>query len=295
MTTKLTKLDAWARELIVDPLSKQPLAEGDGHDCLLSPYGREYPIVDGILDLRLLNNETTQDQRLWREGQRQYEKAAHAHQTLDPLEDPAERDSIRSIYDDIPVEGDCLDVGGHQGRLRAFLDSDQRYISCDPFVQVFQGIEDCPNLLKAYPFLLEPVNFVCCDAEFLPFRSCSFETVHMRSVIDHFLNPELALNEAYRVLKTGGNLIAGLFVEGGKTGRVGAKHRVKELTKAMLFLVGIKRFQDHHIWHPTYDQLVKLISDCGFEISKVRWQEGCQNGVCYIKCTKRSGVVKRCS
>ncbi len=289
----LTKLDPWARELIVDPLSKEPLTEGAAGDCLMSAYGRQYPIVDGIFDLRVLNNETTRDQRLWKEGQRAYENAARAAQSLDPPVDPVELDAMRRIYNDIPVEGDCLDVGGHQGRLRAFLAPDQRYISCDPFREVFHGVEHCPHLLKTYPFLLEPVNFVCCDAEFLPFRSCCFQTVHMRSVVDHFLNPELAFHEAYRVLRSGGSLIVGLFVEGGRTGQIGAMRRAKELAKAALPLVGVKRFEDHHIWHPTYDQLTRLVSDCGFEISSVRWQEGYAGGVCYIKGTKRLGVAKQ--
>lgn len=290
---RLVKLDPWARELIVDPLSKQPLIQEDNSGHLVAPYGRRYPVVDGIFDLRLLNNETTGDQRLWREGQRHYEEASRAVRKVDPQENQAELNSVRHVYEEIPVEGDCLDVGGHQGRLRAFLAPNQGYISCDPFLRVFEGIEECSNLLTTYPFLLEPVNFVCCDAEFLPFRSCCFQTVHMRSVVDHFLSPEMAFGEAYRVLQADGNLIVGLFVEGGKTGHMSVVRRLKESVKSVLPALGIKRFRDHHTWHPTYERLVTLLSDCGFRIAKVHWQQGYEDTVCYLKCVKCNGVVRR--
>ena len=106
--------------------------------------------------------------------------------------------------------------GGHQGRLRAFLSPGQEYLSCDPFISVFDSIKKSKNLVKVYPFLLSPVNFICCHAEYLPFRSLAFDTVHMRSVIDHFLSPEIAMREAFRVMSHDGQLIVGLYVRGGR-------------------------------------------------------------------------------
>ena len=41
----------------------------------------------------------------------------------------------------------------------------------------------------------------------------------MRSVLDHFHSPDLALFEAARVLKRNGKLVIGLYVDGGKSGR----------------------------------------------------------------------------
>jgi ubiquinone/menaquinone biosynthesis C-methylase UbiE len=143
--------------------------------------------------------------------------------------------------------------------------------------------------------MLEPVNFVCCDAEFLPFRSAFFQTVHMRSVIDHFLSPELALNEAYRVLRTDGALIVGLFVHGGKRGKPDIKSIAKELVRETLIAAGIKRFKDYHVWHPTYKELTDLISDCGFKIEKVHWQKGYNDTVCYVRARKCSGLTRRSS
>lgn len=293
MTVNPIKVDNLVKEILVDPLSKEPLAINKEETFLCSSYGRKYPIKDEIFDLRLLNNDTTKDQKVWKEGQRQYERWSSRLASQDKKQDYfVEIEGVREVYNDIIVEGNCLDVGGHQGRLRQFLSPGQYYIVCDPFFHGFDNLDIQPNLLQAYPFLLEPVNFVCCDAEFLPFKSGSFQTVHMRSVIDHFLSPELALNEAYRVLKTDGFLIVGLTVHGGKNGKSDIKNLAKEFVRKMLVAAGMKRFKDYHVWHPTYKELTGLISDCGFEIEKVHWQKGYNDTVCYIRARKRSFLTR---
>lgn len=293
MAVEFIKLDNWCKEIIVDPLSKEPLSIGIDDKFLLSPYGRKYPIVNGIFDLRLLNNETTKDQKRWKEGQIEYENWSQKTGKKDQQDYFAEIDGVKEIYQEIPVEGCCLDVGGHQGRLRHFIAPNQKYISCDPFMNVFSGIDTQHNLIKAYQCLLRPVNFVCCDAEFLPFRSCSFQTVHMRSVIDHFLNPELALNEAYRVLDSNGNLIIGLCTHGGKRGRQDIKACTKDYSKVILSAFGFNKFKDHHVWHPTYNQLTELIANCGFGIDKVHWQKGFNDTVVYIRAKKSEGLKRK--
>ena len=295
MINKFIKLDKWAKELIVDPLSKGPLNMSDDNNYLLSPYGRKYPIINGIFDLRVLNNETTRDQKIWKEGQCYFERWSQNLAARDKTQNYfAEIEGVREVYEDIPLEGSCLDVGGHHGRLRHFIAHGQKYISCDPFLNGFDDLDKQPNLLKAYPILAEPCNFICCDAELLPFRSCSFQTVHMRSVIDHFLNPELALNEAYRVLNFDGILIVGLYVCGGKLGKTDMKTSLEESAKGLLSVLGIKKFKDYHVWHPTYNELAKLLSDCGFGVEKVHWQKGYNNTVCYIRAKKQLGL-ERCS
>jgi ubiquinone/menaquinone biosynthesis C-methylase UbiE len=290
---KFIKIDEWVKDIIVDPLSKQPLTASDDGEYLLSPYGRKYPIVRGIYDLRLLNNETTYDQKIWKKGQLEVEKYYISKSISDNTNYDVELDGVREVYEEIPVEGSCLDVGGSKGTLRAFLDTNQKYISCDPNLNVFDKISERSNLIKTYPFLLEPVNFLSCDAEFLPFKSCFFQTVHLRSVIDHVLNPELALNEAYRVLENNGSLIVGLYVLGGKHGKVYFKEHAKEAIHSVLIYLGIHKQADYHVWHPTYEELISLISDCGFEIAKVHWQKRHNDTVCYIKALKKNGLTRR--
>ena len=284
---KYVKLDDWVKKIIVDPLGKESLIVSENKNFLKTSYGKKYPIKDGIYDLRLLKTEITSDQRAWTEGQKAYEEVSKKLISDDNIDYESEIQLVAKVYQDIPIKGRCLDVGGNKGTLRKFLNDDQEYISCDPFINVFDNIGNRKNYLKAYSFLNEPVNFICCDAEYLAFKSSSFDTVHMRSVIDHFLNPESALLEAYRVLKTTGNLVVGLYVHGGKDGKESFIQKLKEIVKKILPHLGIHKYTDHHIWHPTFEELSKLIIACGFEISKVHWEEG-HDSVCYISATKRS-------
>lgn len=281
------KLDDWARFLIVDPLSKEPLTLSDRKDKLLSPYGVVYPIVNGIYDLRLLDCQITPLSKLWLAGQKEYERLASSWKLHEKEDYVAERRGVENVYEDIPIIGRCLDVGGHQGRLRAFISSDQEYFSCDPFLSAFDMIGKSKKLVEAYPFLLEPVNFVCCQAEHLPFRSLSFDTVHMRSVIDHLRDPEVALKEAFRVMAPDGQLVIGTYCRGGKSGRESFKQKSKDTVKETLCHLGFRRWKDFHIWHPTYDELTRLLIDCGFTLIKTHWQSGTNDKVCYVKAVKQ--------
>ncbi|MCK5451781.1 MAG: methyltransferase domain-containing protein [Candidatus Omnitrophica bacterium] len=286
------KIDDWVKDIIVDPLSKQALRLSGNGEYLLSSYGRKYPIIGGVYDLRLLNNETTYDQKIWKKGQIEFMKYSRSEATSDNTNYDSELNGVREVYEEIPIDGTCLDVGGHQGKLRAFLEANQKYISCDPYLNIFDKVAEHTNLIKTYPFLLEPVNFLSCDAEFLPFKSCVFQIVHMRSVIDHFLNPELALNEAYRVLENKGSLIVGVYVNGGKQGKVCLKDRIKENIRTVLPYFGIHKYTDHHVWRATYKELTDLISACGFEIIKAHWQKGYSDTVCYIRALKKVELTR---
>jgi len=287
-----TKLDSWLKKLLVDPLAKTELQHDASSEFLLSSYGRKYPIRRGIPDLRLLNNNVTHDQKIWSDGQKDYEALTSVGPS-EGQEYAIERAGVKPVYDEIPIIGRCLDVGGGIGTLRSFLTSTQEYVTCDPFLKVFENLEQRHKLVEVYPFLLDPVNFVCCDAEFLPFAEKSFDTVHMRSVIDHFLSPELALNEAYRTLREDGVLVVGTFVRGGRSGHELLRQRFRNSVKTVLQFAGIERFRDHHTWHPTYDELVALLGQCGFDVEKVHWQDRHQHTVCYVQARKRVGLRTR--
>lgn len=274
--------------MIVDPLSKEPLILSDRGDKLLSSYGAVYPVVGGIYDLRLLQSEITSDSKIWKKGQKEYETQAEKWQSYGKQDFIAERAGVEEVYQDISIVDRCLDVGGHQGRLRAFLSPNQEYISCDPFSSVFDPIVKSKKLVQAYPFLLDPVNFICCHAEYLPFKSLSFDTVHMRSVIDHFYNPEIALKEAFRVMVHDGQLVIGLYCRGGRNSNESFLEKSKDIVKAILPYMGINKWIDHHVWHPTYNELITLLHICGFKPIKAHWQKGTNNKVCYIQVVKRN-------
>jgi SAM-dependent methyltransferase len=190
------------------------------------------------------------------------------------------------VYADLPIEGSCLDVGGSDGRLRHFMPSDARYACVDPHISAIGDIARQPALVSAYPELSDPINFVAAHAENLPIAGDAFATVHMRSAIDHFANPLLALMEATRVLRRGGQLIVGVSIEGGATGVRTAKERLREITRSILVGVGFERFRDHHIWHPTIPELQRLFSLAGLEPDKVHWQASERGRVAYLRAYK---------
>ena len=139
---------------------------------------------------------------------------------------------------------------------------------------------------EAYNCLGEPLNFVAGHAEFLPIQSSSMQTVHMRSMLDHVQIVDLCLIEARRVLKPGGELIVGITIEGRPYGKSGIDLRpqvlLKNLAKKILASLGFSRFKDEHVWHPTYRNLEKVITDAGFKIEKIYWQPVWQGQVVYV-------------
>lgn len=170
--------------------------------------------------------------------------------------------------------------------MREFLDADVEFVVTDPWLQAPVAIS--PTRKAAYSCLNRPFNFIGATAEFQPFIADAFDWVHMRSMLDHVQVVDLALLEARRVLKPGGRVLIGSYVEGGKSGKVSLVRRVKNSIRAGLEIIGIDRWKDHHIWHPTYKNLLKLITDNGFAIEDTYWQPKWQDTVCYVCARKPS-------
>jgi SAM-dependent methyltransferase len=278
------RLEPWFGKVLRDPLSKDHLLVANG--SVRSSWGRSYPTDHGILDLRLYA-EGGVVLREWSEGQRAYEAFSEHLVTAGTVERYLkEIEGVRPVYEAIPIRGSCLDVGGFDGRVRHFMPPDAPYACIEPYIFAIHNIARQPALIAAYPELKDPRNFVCGHAEHLPIAGGVFDTVHMRSVIDHFLNPQLALLEAARVLRPGGQLIVGVSVEGGSTGIPSAKERLRELARSLLVGLGMERFRDHHIWHPTFPELKDLISRAGFVLDKVHWQASEGGRVVYLQARK---------
>jgi len=267
-------LDAWARTKLADPITKQ------GVDA------SHFKISGGIIDARVFLKNTT-GYLNWDSGQVEFEKYIEAdHTTVAACKEHIEYDRV--VYDHFKMAGEILDVGGFVGTVREFLNDEDRYLSIDPFISALTKIT--PEGRAAYACLSKPLNFVCGVAEFLPVRSASFDWVHMRSMLDHVQVPDLALLEAHRVLGPDGKLLIGLYVDGGKSGTRPPIRILKDEIKHVLSQLGIDRWKDHHVWHPTYKALRKLIADNGFHIQDVFWQPHWNDTVCYLLATKRETV-----
>jgi ubiquinone/menaquinone biosynthesis C-methylase UbiE len=255
---------------LADPVTKEPTTV------------HAFPEIKGVRDARVFLKNTYGFSE-WEQGQVEYEKEMspsgdYSQGTVQQYLDEIAYD--RPVYEHFLLNGVILDVGGGAGTLREFLPKTANCVSVDPYINAPHEIP--PARREAYTCLAHQLDFICATAEFLPFLAESFDWVHMRSMLDHVQVPDLALLEARRVLKTGGKLLIGLYVEGGKSGVITSKQRIKEFVKKIFGLVGVDRWKDHHVWHPTYKGLIKLIEDNGFAVEDVYWQPQWHDQVCYV-------------
>jgi SAM-dependent methyltransferase len=186
------------------------------------------------------------------------------------------------------MRGDVLDVGGAYGFVikQAGLDPD-RYVSIDPVDTDWNRLLEYEHI-DAYYSVCKIATRIRGVAEFLPFADASFDFVHMRSCIDHFANPNLALMEVFRVLRREGRLVVGISLEGSyKIDRSSIKDIVKYIaSKLPILRTVIKLLRlDHHMFHPTISSLRDLIERNGFKIEKEVWQKAYHN-VIYLQAAR---------
>jgi SAM-dependent methyltransferase len=313
------KLDEQVVEILCCPFCKGELfRSSSGFGC--DDCGSFYPLtkvvigqghIESVYDFRLRKPDycLPQGEARWQETQDGYEKFSYEFGERDSLKEYLDEiDTVKEIYtEEFHLSGKILDVGGHQGRLRHFLKQDgDLYVSIDPHIDVFCGLDQQPNLLEAYPCLSEPCNFLAASAEHLPFKSRSFDWVHMRSVADHFSDPYSAFLEAYRVSKVGGKLLVGLAIldkikEVSLTSAVQGKATVLH-TKPNIFrgvymkwkrvgmtgvfqaamgrlfvrkgiLSEVHDVHDDHMFRFSHKDLIDLMEKTGWSVSKQHWQK----------------------
>lgn len=254
----------WLKNILCDPISKKPLEFISGSHCI-NEDGFAYSILNHVPDLRIRLSQSEHD---WLEGQEEFEKWMVSYLDNGEKNDQfysVEQKADTKMYDKLQLEGRVLDVGGQLGHIRKYMKENQEYCSIDPFMGVVDLVDGRKKLFDNYP-LSTPLNFIGGYAEFLPFKSMVFDTVNMRSCIDHFFNPELSLLEANRVLNNNGKLIIGMTVEVRSF-----KFVFKESIRAILGIF-TKKYRDHHIWHPTRENIIAMCKTCGFELEDEVWQ-----------------------
>ena len=246
--------------------------------------------MESIVDFRSI----TLDEK-WESAQKEYIKYHEFYKTLDSVGHfKKEIDTVKEIYqDEFHLSGRILDVGGAQGRLRHFLNSAElaEYICIDPFPEAFEGFGKMQNMLNTYYNLKDPLYFMAAFAESLPFKDGVFDWVHMRSVLDHFSDPEKALLEAKRVLKPGGKILIGVTIKKGEWLKGIPKPplatRISRKAKS-IFSVSKKssgRYNtaaDDHVSEWSYEELRELLNKTGFKILKEHRQKAPWQNCIYL-------------
>jgi SAM-dependent methyltransferase len=267
-------LDDWASSVLADPITKEPKRPQD------------FALTQGVLDARVLL-KNSMGFSVWDTGQTHFEDLEISKHYLKKSEESFAHEILRDavIYETILLEEPILDVGGSCGLLREFLKQDSKYLVVDPFINALQKIS--PARINSYKCLEQPLNFIAGVAEFLPIQTASVRTVHMRSMLDHVQIVDLCLLEAKRVLMPGGKLIIGITIEGQPYGKMGIDlgllHAIKKITKTLLTLIGVERYRDHHVWHPTYSNLMKILAVAGFVVVQTFWQPAWKGRVLYVE------------
>ncbi len=290
-----------ADDFLVCPRSKQPMEKSAAG--YIAPCGFTYPNGDFRVAIDY-SPRWSEAQDAYEEWGRQYRKDHNAN----PARMAAVDASFEDVYEQISLEGLVLDVAADIGTVvtQAGIDP-ERYAAVDTARIDFARIEhDYPAYARHYAGSRHS-PFLQANAEFLPIRDMYFDTVHMRACLDHFTAPHIALSEAYRVLRPAGSLVVGLALEGAYQkdccdweGR-GADAGVRRVYKAGLRMLKdhprlynmasqakakVTRQHDHHIFHPTYDAVCRLIRSCGFEIRQEVWPAAYHN-VLFLAAAKR--------
>ena len=274
-------MNSFLSEILVCPVSKAPLSL-DNSGFLFAPCGFKYSETDLRVGLEFAKD--------WSEGQAEYESFERCW--LNTVNHPEKLLSLDNetvdVYGQIQMHGDVLDVGGAYGFVikQAGLNPN-RYVSLDPIDIDWSRLQKYEHIVKHYS-ICQAAARVRGFAEFLPFADSSFDFVHMRSCIDHFANPNLALMEAFRVLRRGGRLVVGISLEGSyKRDQAGLKGVLKRMASKFLALRQMIEIvkHDHHMFHPTRASLSELIERNGFKIEKEIWQQAYHN-VIYLQAVR---------
>jgi ubiquinone/menaquinone biosynthesis C-methylase UbiE len=321
----LVKLDPSVIDTLCCPLCKDDLhVLRDSFRC--QACGLTYPAKtvrtgrdrsEKVFDFRIHRPEycVPASRKIWQKAQTSYEEFHGSTIAVDSLQKYRDEiDSVKEIYtEEFHLAGRVLDVGGHQGRLRHYLAEDVTlYVAIDPYIGILEKIDEQPNLVRAYPCLSEPYNFLAANSEYLPFKPKTFDWIHMRSVIDHFEDPFRAFVEAFRCCRTGGTLLIGLAImerlherqkllakqeKLSPLRKVETKFRKDGLSgvaAAVMRTIGAKKslepddgLQGDHIFRLTHSELLDLLERTGWRITKEHWQKAPYDHCIYASATAK--------
>jgi SAM-dependent methyltransferase len=124
---------------------------------------------------------------------------------------------------------DVLDVGGNSGTLRRYL-RNKKYVCLEPDLRAY---ERRSIIGRVDPELNKPFIFIRGVGEYLPFKSTTFDSIIMWGMIEHLFDLNLAIAEAYRVLRFRGRFYVAADFHGLETrvSRVSSFNKLKNYYK----------------------------------------------------------------
>ena len=185
------------------PACRSPLGEGEGHVSCIA-CGERYPATLGGYDLRPgggdANKSTQADIYDGRLGE--LSNFDHPHN----LTLFTERRWLRSL--DVVAGDRVLELGGHRSGALPFLERERGILGA--------GVDISPHWVAEQNRLARgrgsETLWVRGDAEHLPFADGQFAAMLSFDVFEHVSDLSLAISEAFRVLRPGGQLLAHLPV-----------------------------------------------------------------------------------
>lgn len=148
------------------------------------------------------------------------------------------------------AKGKCLEVGAGSGEISKSLLSKHEVIATDI----------SPKMVDVIKKKLKIKTFVC-DAEKLPFKNSSFDTVIASETIYYLDHPESFVKESFRVLKNNGKII---ITSASKITE--AYDRIRTMLRKVGF--GLMYFDDKNRKFMSLKEIGDLLINNGFKVKK---------------------------
>ena len=223
------------RDILVCPTDKAQLqVDSLGiHDARIwkcVDCNREYLETDYVIDFvpDSPHGLETPMKLKWLLAQEAYERSLSTYTDTEAAL-ALDRDLADQLQGSFLLSGFVLDVGGGYGPCRRYLRDATLYLVVDPCTDYVLNPQ--PSYRVVLPNPDEPFFFIRGIAEFLPITTGVVDTVVMRAVLDHCMDPWFAIHEAWRVLGAEGHLLVGMTFDEDGTFQLSLPERVRQFAE----------------------------------------------------------------